>query len=363
MRFSLLAPIAALVATASATRKVFMDNDILETLNVIIPLMADMEVVGVSASFGDPTLVDALGSAYEVLTNISLQSCIPLYAGAELPLLRTKKNFEAWEQLFGEFVWKGAFDPDYVDTYNLTEIEYDESTPAAMALINAVKKYPGEVEIYAAGLMTTVAQAISMWPGIVDEVKALWIMGGYIDGQYAQVTGGDLTDDINTDFNLMFDPEAAQIVLTAGFKEVYIGGNVTNYIYPTQELYDTLISKFGYENITTDHKYCAIDYFIGTGNASDVTLPLWDQAVTAFMAYPELMTSTTDVYVAVDTAFNSPFYGDLRMWPADLKPKKGSSGKAIYVNSVDVEAIYEKMADALSKDWRQYCSVGGPVDF
>lgn len=363
MRFSFLAPVAALIASAAATRRVFVDNDGLDNLNIILPLLGEMDVVGVSASFGDPSLVDALGSAAEVLSNFSMESCIPLYAGAETPLLRTKKTFAVWEELFGEFVWKGSFDPDYVDTYNITDIEYDDTTPAAMALINAVKKYPGEVEIYAAGLMTTVAQAVSMWPGIVDEVKALWIMGGYIDGQYPQVTGGDLVDDINTDFNLMFDPEAAQIVLTAGFKEVYIGGNVTNYIYPTQELYDTLIDKFGSENITTEQKYAAIDYFVGNGNASQVTLPLWDQAVSGFMAFPELIKSTTDVYVAVDTAFSSPFYGDLRIWAADLKPSKGSSGKAIYVDTIDVDALLDKIADALSKDWTLYCSKGGPLNF
>lgn len=360
MKFALA---TALLATgATATRKVFIDNDGLENLNVALPLLAGMDIVGISASFGDPSMVDALGVAADVLANYSLTSCVPLYAGAKTPLLRNKETFNAWEELFGEFVWKGAWADDYEDSYNITDIEYD-TTPAAMALINAVKQYPGELEIYAAGLMTTVATALSMWPEMVDDVKTLWIMGGFIDGQYAQVTGGDLVNDLNTDFNMMFDPEAAQMTLTAGFKEVYVGGNVTNGVYPTQELFDSLITKFGYENITTEDKFAAIYDFVGDGNSTSVFLPMWDQAVSGFMAYPELMTETMEVHVAVDTSFGSPFYGNLRFWPSNLVPTKGKTGKVTYVNAIDIEGLLGKIFDALSSDWRQYCSVDGPVEF
>lgn len=361
--FKAVLALALVAATAFAKRKVFIDNDGLTPLNVVLPLLGDMEIVGISASFGDPSLVDALGEAADILANYSMESCIKVYAGAEQPLLRTKKTFDIWQQLFGEFVWKGAWRDDYTDSYNLSDISYNETLPAATALINAVKENPGEVEIYAAGLMTTVAQAVSMWPGIVDHVKAVWIMGGYIDGQYAQVTGGDTINDINTDFNLMFDPEAAQMVFTAGFKEMYIGGNVTNYVYPTQAFYDRLVDEFGYENITTDDEYFAIYNYVGNNNASSVTLPMWDEVVSAFMAFPELIKETMNVSAAIDTSFNSPFYGDLRIWPADLTPTAGRSGNVTYVNSIDVEAILGKMGDALALNWSQYCTKGGPVAF
>lgn len=352
-----------LASTVFAKRKVFIDNDGLTALNVVLPLLGDMEIVGVSASFGDPSLVDALGVAADILANYSIDSCIPLYAGAKTPLLRTKKTFDIWQQLYGEFVWKGAWRDHYVDAYNLSDISYDDSTPAAMALINAVKESPGEVEIYAAGLLTTVAQAVSMWPEIVEHVKALWLMGGYIDGQYDQVTGGDLVDDINTDFNFMFDPEAAQMVLTAGFKDIYIGGNVTNYIYPTQNLFDSLVNKFGYENITLEDQFFAISEFVGNNNASLVSLPLWDEAVSAFMAFPELIEETMLVSAAVDTSFNSPFYGNLRLWPANNAPAAGTSGNVTYVNSVNAEALLGKIGDALALDWTDYCSAKGPASF
>lgn len=351
------------ISAKNSTRKVFIDNDVLDPLHVFLPLLGGMEIVGVSASFGDPSLVDALGEASELLKNYSMLSCIPLYEGASTPLMRTKKTFDIWQQLFGEFVWKGAWDPDYEDSYSFDNITYNSTLPGAMALINAVKQYPGEVEVYAAGLMTTVAQAISLYPKLAQEAKSLYIMGGYIDGQYAQVTGGNMVNDINTDFNLMFDPEASDIVLTSNWNDVYIGGNVTNYIFPSQDLFDKLIDEFGMENIETDPKLSGLYSFIGNGNASSVTLPLWDLAVSGFMTFPDLIESTTSVHVAIDTSFNSPFYGNLRIWPANLAPKASKVGKAKYVNTIDVDVLFDKIYDAFTKDWTQYCSAKGPVEF
>lgn len=342
-------------ASPPKERKVFIDNDGLTPLNLILPLLSGMKVVGVSGSFGDTSLPNALGQAADILANYSISDCIPLYAGAAQPFLRNENTFEVWEELFGEFVWKGAWSEGYKDTYNLSDVNYNKDIPAAMALIQAAREYPGELEIFAAGLMTTVAQAVSMWPDFVKNVKALWIMGGFVDNQYSQVTGGDTNNDINTDFNLMFDPEAAEKVLTAGFKQVYIGGNVTNYIFPPQDMFDKLIEDFSYDNITEDPALFAISSFIGTGNASDVTIPLWDEAVSAFMAFPEYITNSINVSVAVDTSYDSPFYGNLRIWPSNLKPKRGRWANATYVNSVDTPALFEKMYSALVLDWSTYC--------
>lgn len=359
MRFSSLLTLA--LASVALSRKVFIDNDSFTALNVLLPLLADIEIVGTSGSFGNPTIVDSLGTAADVLKNTSL-TCIPLYEGPAAPLIRTEDTFNVWQSLYGEFVWKGAWDPDYTETYTWDDFSYNKTLPAAMALVEAVKRYPGEVEVYAAGLMTTVAQAISLYPKLAEEAKALWIMGGYIDGQYAQATGGDLVADINTDFNLMLDPEASQIALTANWTDIYIGGNVTNYIYPTQEFLDRFIDRYTLETIQNNTKFSSLSLFVGNGNASTITLPLWDEAVSGFMAFPELIESTTNVHVAVDTSFDSPFYGNLRIWPSDLAPASNRVGKAKYVNQINEEGLFERIYQAFTKDWAPYCSGAEPTE-
>ncbi|CAI5758682.1 unnamed protein product [Candida verbasci] len=138
-------------------------------------------------------------------------------------------------------------------------------------------------------------------------------MGGYSDNQYAQATGSLIVNDINTDINLIQDPEAAQIVLTADWKELVIGVNVTNYLVPSQELYDRLIDKAGsYEILVSNPYFEDILTFVGTANYSEnndqQTLPLRDEVVSAFMSFPDLIKSSMKVFVAADTSFYSPFY-------------------------------------------------------
>ncbi|EPE08257.1 inosine-uridine preferring nucleoside hydrolase [Ophiostoma piceae UAMH 11346] len=362
---SLLAA-AASVATVAA-KKVFIDNDGLNGLQLLIPLYGGYEIVGLSMSFGSSSSADSLGTAYDVLTTYNMTSCIPLYLGAQQPLIQTNDTFHLHNTLFGAPVWQGAFTPGYVDSYDINNITYND-TPGALALIDAVKKYKDTdpVMIWAAGMMTTVAQAISIYPKLVEEAAGLYIMGGYVDTQMAQATGNAFQVDVNTDINLIQDPEAAQIVLTAGWKELYIGGNVTNYLVPSQELYDRIIEKAGGLDVLNNNTYFSeLQSIVVSGNytenAADTEniLPFWDEVVSAFMAFPDIITSSTPVLASVDTSFYSPFYGQLRIWGADFAPTAGyKTGNATIVNSIKDAVFYDFILSVLFEDWRQFCDTG-----
>lgn len=358
--------IAGGISTVSA-KKVFIDNDGLNALQLLIPLYGGYDVVGVSMSFGSSSTVDSLGSGYDVLTSYNMTSCIPLYLGAQQPLIQTNETFHLHSTLFGAPVWEGAFTPGYVDSYNISNITYSD-VPGALALIDAVKAYKDTdpVMIWAAGMMTTVAQALSIYPKLVDEAAGLYIMGGYVDTQFAQATGDSFQVDVNTDINLIQDPEAAQIVLTAGWKDLYIGANVTNYLVPSQQLYDRLIIKAGGLDVINENDYLApVQDIVLSGNYSlnsndtENILPFWDEVVSAFMAFPNILTSVTSVRAAVDTSFYSPFYGNLRVWGSDFAPTTGyRTGNATIVNSIKKDKFYDLLVDVLFEDWREYCHIG-----
>ncbi|GMM38656.1 hypothetical protein DASC09_059950 [Saccharomycopsis crataegensis] len=362
---SLLLAATSLVSIAQS-RKVFIENDGLEALQLLIPLYGGVEVVGMSMSFGSYSAVDAVAAGYNVLKEYNMTSCIPLYLGAQQPLLQTNDTFQMHSQLFGAPVWEGGFSPDYEDSYTWDEVDYDQDTPGAIALIEAVKKYKDTdpVMIFAAGMMTTVAQALSIYPKLAEEAAGLYIMGGYIDTQYAQAVGTAIQVDINTDINLIQDPEGAQIALTAPWKELYIGGNVTNYLVPSQELYNRIIAKAGsLEAINNNTYFTALQDIVYTGNYAEnndqETLPFWDDVVSFFMTYPELITSSTNVSCAVDTSFYSPFYGNLRIWGADFAPTAGVKvGNGTLVNSIVDSQFYDTMIEVLFQDWTQYCHTG-----
>lgn len=294
MKFSTLSIIATALAQCASAKKIFIDNDGLAPMQLLFPLAAGHEVVGLSMSFGSASVVDTMGMASSILDTYNLSSCVPLHIGAQQPLLRTNETFQAWEKLFGNLVWQGAWAPGYVDAYTWDNVSSYDPTEGAIALINAVKanKDTDPITIYTGGLLTTVAQALSIYPQMVDEVEGLYMMGGYVDTQLAAATGDAITIDINTDINLIQDPEAAQMVLTAGWKELYIGANVTNYLVPSQELYDKIIARAGSLEIIRDTPYMTwVSTLLGTGNYSEnndqQTLPFWDEVVSAFMAWPD----------------------------------------------------------------------------
>lgn len=58
-------------------------------------------------------------------------------------------------------------------------------TPTFM--IEMVHKYPGQVEIYTAGALTNIANAIKLDSTFAETTKNIVIQGGYIDVNFLQV--------------------------------------------------------------------------------------------------------------------------------------------------------------------------------
>jgi inosine-uridine nucleoside N-ribohydrolase len=54
-------------------------------------------------------------------------------------------------------------------------------------MIEMVHKYPGQVEIFAAGPLTNIAQAIMRNSTFAETAKSLVVQGGYIDCNILQV--------------------------------------------------------------------------------------------------------------------------------------------------------------------------------
>ncbi|CAC01526.1 inosine-uridine preferring nucleoside hydrolase [Schizosaccharomyces pombe] len=346
---------------ASAASKVIIDNDGLTDLQVLFALQAKQQILGVTAIYGDYTLDDSLFLASDVLSTGNLTYCIPSFAGAAQPLLRTNNTFQIWQELYGSYVWQGYWQPEYetANTNNESYI-YNTQISAAQFIIDMVKANPNEITIVAAGPMTNLAIALSIWPDLAKNTKSLVIMGGYVDSQIAQVTGGDFLNDMYSDFNLFMEPEAAQTAITADWPELIIAGNITSQVYPSQSLYNGIIARAGgMANIESDSGLSYAKQFVGNGTLPSGSFPFWDEVASAIAAWPEIVNSSYDAYVSVDTAYDSPFYGSLRMVPADLVPKKGvRTAKASMITGINVAMFYQKIYDSLTAEYSSYCMNG-----
>lgn len=80
--------------------------------------------------------------------------------------------------------------------------------------------------------------------------------------------------------NLMIDPEASKIALTADFPNITIAGNVANQVFPSQKFMD--------EVKTADNAYAQLfaKYY-------DLSFPFWDETAAALMVDPTIATNQT----------------------------------------------------------------------
>lgn len=205
---------------------------------------------------------------------------------------------------------------------------------AAEFMVQQVRKYPGEVAIYAAGALTNVALAVRMDPSFAANARELIIMGGYIDVNLLQTTGSVLLADLQSDINLIIDPEAAKIALTADFPKITISGDVSNQVMSTQEFLDEI---YEVKNPYTELMF----NFYGT------LFPFWDETAAALLLDPSLALNSTSFYIDVDTSYSSPNYGNIHGYQKALAPKAQSLREVNYVLEIDEAGLKAQIKKAV----------------
>jgi len=124
---------------------------------------------------------------------------VPVYLGAERPL--TRRPLEA-SYVFGA---DGMSDSGFAQT-----AQRPAGGDAPGEIVRRIMAAPGEITLLAQAPLTNVALAVQREPRIAKACRHLWIMGG-TDNAVGNVTPA-------AEYNFYVDPEAAKIVLAAGFE-------------------------------------------------------------------------------------------------------------------------------------------------
>ncbi|GAB1727847.1 hypothetical protein NU195Hw_g2167t1 [Hortaea werneckii] len=337
--------------------KVILDNDWETTgfISYLQALSAGWEVLGLASDTANSWALQTGLHALATLEAGNL-SCIPVYLGSDYPLINTPKLFRAWEDVHGVLPWEGAFapmnltaeeagsDPTSGDPKRVSRAAFYEGFPnvtaqdisAAEFMVQSVRKYPGEVSIYSAGALTNIALAVRMDPSFASNAKELVIMGGYIDVNLLQTTGTVLLADLQSDINLMIDPEASKIAFKADFPNITFAGNVANQVMATRSFLDEL---YEVKNAYTELAYTRYN----------TDFPFWDETAAALMVDPSLALNTTSFYVDVDTAYGSPSYGNIHAYQEALAPTAQELRKVNYVLEIDGEGLKEQIKKAVQQ--------------
>jgi purine nucleosidase len=306
-------------AAAQPRHKVIINEDFsgpggsnLQTLLVMVQ-SPQIEVLGVTVVSGDQWRDEEVAHTLRLLEIIG-RADIPVVPGAAFPLVHTREEAQLWQQRYGKLAYAGAWDDRWWHEPNVIPV-MPEGQPttkpadedAAHFLIRMVHKFPHEVTIYEGGPMTNLALAISLDPQFPELAEQLIFMGGSLAPQ------SDSPEFENTprhEFNFWFDPEAARIVLRAGWKRIVC---TPTDISVKTHLTPALVKEIEASGTPVAHY---ISRFAMYSPGADI---MWDELAAAAWLDPSLITKSETRYMSVDLD-RGPGYGNTLTWSEKDKP-------------------------------------------
>lgn len=349
-----LACLAALIGGCLAARAapapslVILDNDFNgpggTNIQSVIPLLASpsVKVLGFTVVTGDGW-ENASSAHLRRLLELIGHTDVPVHDGAVYPLLNSPARVRAHQILYGEMPWKGAWgrhgpitdaamvQPPVGAMADGTPRFAADPEPAAMFLIRMVHAHPHQVTILAAGPLTNLALAARIDPEFASLAKDFVMVGGLVDSNLVSVNGNPSFSD---DFNMVFDPEAAHIVLTQNWPKITVIAGVSGHV---------MLSRDDVAAIANAHPSPLTTYMARFYDP----MPLWDEMAAAIVADPTLITKTQSLYMDVSTT-EGMFYGHTRLWQKDYAPRDASVRAVDYVEGVDDARFARAFRDAVA---------------
>ncbi|WP_257140964.1 nucleoside hydrolase [Bacillus sp. AFS015802] len=210
----------------SAKKKVlvFSDFGIDDIVAVLYAYYSDtIEIVGIVSDYGNVSREDALKNV-KYLQSITGITNIPVIGGAVSGLTGTQPLF--YPEVHG-VAGLGPITPEGIE-FNPSDIS--ENFYEVKQLID---QYAGEIYIYSAGRLTSLATAFVLYPETMKKVKEFYVMGGAFN------VPGNVTP--SAEANFYGDPYAANILIQLAPKKIHlIPLDVTMYALITPLMIDQL---------------------------------------------------------------------------------------------------------------------------
>ena len=250
-------------------------------------LHPDLELVGVTTVNGNVPVEHCTDNSLRVLDLIG-RGDVPVHEGLSRPIVR--RGFPAAKR----------FEPDSpLSMHGLSLPLPAARTPkrdggAVEFLLETLRATPDEITLVPVGPLSNLAAVLAIDPGIVDAVPEVVIMGG---GHHV----GNETP--SAEFNIWADPEAAEMVLAAGFRSVtLVPLDATHQALLTRQDCDDL-AALGTPAVAAAAELIGrrVDaYTAGRGVATADAAPVHDAVCTAYLVDPTVI-STRALHVSVET--------------------------------------------------------------
>jgi inosine-uridine nucleoside N-ribohydrolase len=179
-----------------------------------------LRLIGISTVCGNQTVEKTTINALRILSVSGLED-VDVVKGSSGPLCR--KSRTSCEEIHGDSGLDGTdFPPLKKEPVNKNCITH---------MYDCISSQPRKVTIIATAQLTNVALLLKVFPEVKEHIEQIVLMGGSIGL-------GNMT--AAAEWNIMCDPEAAQIVFESGVKTAMIPLEVTHTALCTKEVLDKI---------------------------------------------------------------------------------------------------------------------------
>src|SRR3954447_22913305 len=266
-------------------RRVILDTDpgVDDAMALFFLLRSpELELEAITTVFGNVDVEQTTRNAL-ILLDVAGFENISVAGGAGQPLMPHRQRQKGGAVVHGDNGLGGATLP--------APSRPAGSQRAAELIVERVMAAPGEITLIAVGPLTNVALATCLEPKIVENVRELIIMGG------AATVPGNVTPLAEANFHN--DPEAASIVVSAGYRLALVGLDVTLQAIITPEQVDLLRDQGGAvgQFIHAISSHYGAHYARQTGR---IGFPMHDSAAVIY-AVDRSYLSTEHWYIEIET--------------------------------------------------------------
>ncbi len=283
---------------------------------------------------------------------------IPVFMGAQEPLLNTKAEAQMRYQMFGarslgDEGYLGCFAKDAAGRNDLAPLPtlYNrfaqikaQPEPAADFIIRTIRANPNEVTMYCGGPMTNLALAIMLAPDIVPITKEVIFMGGGIHHSTSSV-------------NVYFDAEAAKIAFRAPWpKFTLVITDLAEQVHMQDDgKVDDIVERARSPIADLFREY---EQKPQRANPQRRSFRMPDEMMAAHAIDPSIFTGYDEMFIDIVT-HNDGHYGDTSFWDAnwkdradDLAGQNNSSlkaGRVQVLNGIDKKRFRDLFTDLMTR--------------